>query len=178
MLNKLKDFIEKTNEKQKAEIEKRNAEENKEPTQETLSFFVAGTSFDNPDGTNRQDILAKVPKKIMKDIDEPLFGGYTKKEMEEEYIEEVCEYYSIWFDTEIVETEFEGEYAVEVYLLDEQDNKYMIGYVSRDDLKLFQAKYPQSTRMWLEIAGGRVKDCFGDIEERFYSPILKLNCKK
>lgn len=155
---------------------KKGAEEPKKPNrhEERYKFYIAGTHFEQCNGMTGQEVLASFPKREMKEHGHKLYGGYTKKEMDEDDIDRVDIYEDEIFFAEVEETTYEGEYSVKVFYKNELD-KYQIGWIKKSNLNKFKSIYPNMNSMWLEISGGKTKDIDGDIEESDYIACLNIN---
>lgn len=99
----------------------------------TYNFNIVGLNHKNEDGQN----CLKVLKEVVKDtFVGDAFMGMTQKECKEDYC--TVEYYEgEYFDCEVVEYEFEGEAAVKIYILDLEQEKHHIGWISADKVETF-----------------------------------------
>ena len=102
-------------------------------TVKAISFKVAGVTYDNDDGSSRQEILKHL-----------FFHDAPYADAGEEY------------DTEIVESFFDGEPALEVHI-----NGYQVGFVPKSQIRAVQ-RAMSAVASWsiteTKIYGGRTKD--------------------
>ncbi len=116
---------------------------------------VAGTTFDNEDGENRQDVLEKIRRDLVRNADpEDLFSGYTNKEIIEDEIDYVFETSDMPFPVELVEYEYEGAPAVYVV----HDGK-VLGNLPADRVPYFLESRQNAGyyRAKAEVTGGKTK---------------------
>ena len=101
--------------------------------EKTISFRVAGVSFDNDDGTSRQDILRHLH-----------FGDAPYADDPED------------LDVDFVETDYHGDPAIEVHI-----NGYQVGYVPKGKVNAMLkaiASHADTVDSVRIIGGGRTED--------------------
>lgn len=64
-------------------------------TMRDIHTKLVGVTFDNRDGTNRQDVFKKLARMLRQEYQDELYGGITKKEQIEEWYDEVSEFEGI-----------------------------------------------------------------------------------
>ena len=64
-------------------------------TMRDIHTKLVGVTFDNRDGTNRQDVFKKLARMLRQEYQDELYGGITKKEQIEECYDEVSEFEGI-----------------------------------------------------------------------------------
>lgn len=101
--------------------------------EKTIRFRVAGVSFDNDDGTSRQDILRHL-----------YFGDAPYADDPED------------LDVEFIETEYQGDPAIEVHI-----NGYQVGHVPQEKVSAMLkaiASHADTVDSVRIIGGGRKED--------------------
>ncbi len=126
----------------------------------TIKFNVAGVTFDNPDGKNRQTVIRKILNSYKKAGYYSAYGGYSAKEIKEMYLT-VFEYEDfILEDIHILETSYKDELAYEVHLMDINENYHLIGYVPKEnisELKNYLDNY-SIEKITATFVGGKYKE--------------------
>ena len=118
-------------EREEAHREKPDAPSDSE--EKTISFRVAGVSFDNDDGTSRQDILRHLH-----------FGDAPYADDPED------------LDVEFIETDYQGDPAIEVHI-----NGYQVGHVPQEKVSAMLkaiASHADTVDSVRIIGGGRTED--------------------
>ncbi len=119
-----------------------------------MMFDVAGVTFDNEDGTDRQDIIKGIRNELVSDCERSdLYGGYTAKEIKEDDVE-ITETDGLDFGVDFRMYEFKGAPAVYV-LYDDQ----IIGNVPKEDVPRFLQLLAESSSCTATayLTGGKMK---------------------
>lgn len=136
----------------------------KEPDDFDFYFKVAGVTFDNDDGVNRQVILKSIANDIREQINpEYLYDGLRNKDIKADRMEHVYEL-EAWDDipVDVLEGCFNDEVAYEVRY--END---LIGFMPRDKIEDFQALLKKFKNYTTEarLIGGKTKSFDYDTEK-------------
>ena len=127
------------------------------------SYSVYGVRYQNEDGNDIQKILARLPKE---GLDSSVFYNCMDNSDIKESLDEDDKVYifeGITYDAELVPCEFEGEPAVKVYFVSDNEGNVHIGWISKQDaptvsdmIKKHECSYE------LEIEGGKYKQLIYD----------------
>ena len=80
-----------------------------------LHFKVAGITFDNPDGENRQTVMKRLARMLREEYDrEDLFDNTTKKEQIEYEFDEISEFEGIEIPLSIHRATYDGKIALKL----------------------------------------------------------------
>jgi hypothetical protein len=121
---------------------------------------VAGMNYDDEEtGENRQEIIQKALDGIRDSggfDGEYLWGGYTNKEIKDDYNLSVSEYEAFTINGYIEKTEYEGNPAAKVYM-GSRELGVCIGWVPKSGLDfIYNHEYDFK---YLKITGGHTKLC-------------------
>lgn len=125
-----------------------------------MEFKVKGTSYDNDDGKNRQNVIQDVVDTYLdnEQIDKnELYNGNTNKDIEE-YDLKVSTYEGINFPAKLKRNKYKDEGCIEVYLIDYYKNKQKIGYVPKELVQTIWNDVNENEEIPVEIIGGKYKE--------------------
>lgn len=127
---------------------------------EDLNFNVAGVTFNNDDGKNRQQILKKILNGYKNEGYFESFNGYSNKDIKEFGLP-VYEYDGFFLESlKFTETTYKNQLAYEVYLLDVNNKYHLVGFVPQntvEELKFYLDNY-NVIGIAASFIGGRYKD--------------------
>lgn len=127
-----------------------------------IEFKVAGTTFDNEDRKNRQDVIKDILK-TYKENDyfdkSDLWNGYTNKEIED-YLEEPFEYENVAFPAILKGEKYKNEDCIAIYMQDYYEEEHKIGYVPKNMLEEVSNWLNKGLNVSgsLYVTGGRYKE--------------------
>ena len=101
-----------------------------------IIFNVAGTTFNNEDGSNRQDIIEKIVNNGIKNEYLIPYNGLTIKDMKQDYYDRL--YYvdgQELSDIKFKEKNIKNEKAIMILLNDFNDNYVEVGYVPKNKIE-------------------------------------------
>lgn len=106
---------------------------------------VVGVTFDNEDGTNRQDLLQAIRKELVSEADpEDLYGGYSNKEIIEDGLDYVPETLDMDFPVTLQQYDFNGEPAVAVIynnnVIGNLPKEYVPYFIENSQNNIYKAK--------------------------------------
>lgn len=95
------------------------------------SYKIVGTAYKNENGADIQKILKNYIE--ANSYDEPYFG-MTNKDIKDEgqYDERIYQYEPVNADAELIPTEYNGDPAVKVMLIDEESDPVHIGWIAAE----------------------------------------------
>ena len=127
---------------------------------QNVKFNVAGVTFKNPDGKNRQSIIKKILNEYKKEDYYSTYGGYSNKEIKEMNLT-VFEYEDfILDDVKIIESCYKNEVAYEIHLMDINDTYHLIGFAPKNiisELKYYLSNY-SIEKISATFVGGKYKE--------------------
>ncbi|WP_018664632.1 HIRAN domain-containing protein [Heyndrickxia acidiproducens] len=106
-----------------------------QPKKKSITFNVAGVTFENDKGKEIQPLLRRIAREIAKEQDVESFGGWTNKDILE-YMAEVSQFEDVMFgDYVSFEKDLDNEFdqnAIKV-MANLNDKQFHIGYVPKDN---------------------------------------------
>ncbi|MEE8670420.1 MAG: HIRAN domain-containing protein [Heyndrickxia coagulans] len=106
-----------------------------QPPKKSITFNVAGVTFENDKGKEIQPLLRRIAREIAKEQDVESFGGWTNKDILE-YMAEVSQFEDVMFgDYVSFEKDLDNEFdqnAIKV-MANLNDKQFHIGYVPKDN---------------------------------------------
>lgn len=129
-------------------------------------FPVVGTKYENEEGESIPKILKSAPREILKEWDEPLYGGQIQDEL---YGTEHADIYGDYvFDGKLVKTKFRDEDAIKVYLTNSLD-EWHIGWIPKDRIEeCLEAMQCDAINVSVDIDGGKRMYCDAIKEYNWY----------
>lgn len=128
----------------------------------TKYFSCVGETANNPNGDNRQDVIKKILKNYKKNnIDKnELFGGYTNKEIKEEYgLDNINEFYDISFPGNYKNSTYKGEPCYIILMEDIDGKEYEVANIAKNDIDKFKSliENHKLIGITINIIGGKIK---------------------
>lgn len=128
--------------------------------EDIMKFKVKGTSYNNENGENRQEIIQKVVNTYIENeqIDkEELYDGNTNKDIKE-YGLEAWIYEGIHFPAKLKKSKFNNENCIEVYLINYYKSKKKVGYIPKDLVDTMWKDVNEDEEIPVKILGGKRKE--------------------
>lgn len=150
------------------------------PNDKSLYFKVAGVTYDNEDGTNRQDVLKELAKDVRDVISpEDIYCGMRNKDFSD-FNGSMSELEAFKFEVDVVKTEFDGETAYQV----SHGDYGVFGYMPKDKIDEYEdLKYHYDKKTYTaHLTGGKMKRFNFDTEKvevdtLNYGMIVEVNGK-
>lgn len=117
-----------------------NYEEPHKKIIKTSYFECKATTMENPDGSDRQEIIKRITNNYKKtELDRTdLFGGMTNKELINSYEGMVNEFDGISFDGTYQEYSYKNKPAFLILMEDIDEKSYPVANISKDDIAEFK----------------------------------------